>query len=107
MTDTEPTATTILAAEVIRLGRRMRLLHEQVDNDMGWVLDAGYDRRLADLSQVLFGIAAVLSLVGGTPNARLNSEGIAAIRRQVEAASRIEQLDWARAILDEVDSAGS
>ena len=54
-----------------------------------------------ELRERLRGIAAVLTIIGETPNARFNAEGMAAIRGEVENAALIER--EAKPILDVVD----
>ena len=70
--------------------------------DIGAVLDDGYDDQFADRQETLMGIGAVLTLIRDTPNAKINSEGMAALRRQVVAAAEIEQLDWVKHTLENV-----
>ena len=91
-----------LISESTRLGRLMKLLHDSVSVDMGAVLDDGYDDEFADRQETLTGIGAVLILIRDTPNASINSEGMAAIRRQLAAAAEIEQLDWVKHTLEDV-----
>ncbi len=106
MTDNPALDYNRLVIEANRLGRRMKLLHEAVSSDMEIALGREYTGELSDLNelhQTLWGIGAVLSLLRGTPNAYINPEGMASIRNEVESTAKIERLDWAKAILDEVD----
>ncbi len=104
MTDSPTLTYNKLIIEANYLGRRMRVLHDAVNKDMGAVLDDHYDGQLDELSVRLFGIGSVLELLRGTPNAYLNPEAMAALKAEVDEASELEGSEWARTILDEVDS---
>ena len=91
-----------LTIEANRLGRRMKLLHEHENNDLG-SMGEDCDDLPGEISERLFGIAMVLQLLGHTPNAHINTEGMTAIRDQVEAAAKFEKSQWATEVFDQTD----
>jgi hypothetical protein len=97
-----------LVIEANRLGRRMKLLHEAMEADPTLQSPEHqfneFDQyELVDLELRLWGIGAVLAIIRQTPNAYINPEGMAAIRHEVERAAKVEEEEWAKAILDKVD----
>lgn len=103
MTESKAISYNLLIIEANRLGRILKLLHDAVSRDMEVVLEDLYDGELDALSERLFGIGSILQLIRETPNAYINSEGMAAIQGEVEEAAKLGKSDWAKTLLEHID----
>jgi hypothetical protein len=95
-----------LVMEANNLGRRMKILAKAMKAD-ATIADeyddlAGiYEEDPAELYLKMCGIADLLKIIGETPNAFINVEGMAAIRCEIERVALIES--EAKTLLDKLE----
>lgn len=106
MTDHPALAWNKLIIDTGILGRRMRILSEAIKADPSVAEEydalAGiYEEDPAELATILRGISTALKIIGETPNAYLNTEGLDALRSKIERARLIDR--ESSPILDRID----
>lgn len=106
MSDNPTLAWSQLIIQASGLGRRMKILSEALKADHALEeeyddLAGEYEEDPAELYENMRGIVTVLKIIGETPNANINAEGMAAIRCEVEGTALIERAT--KPLLDKVD----
>jgi hypothetical protein len=103
MTQSSALKYNLLIIEANRLGRRMKLL----DQATAKMSESPYVDDLfegfAELSERLWAIGSVLSMLRETPNAYINAEAMEELQDRVRYAADIEQQDWAKELLKDDD----